>query len=157
MTTAKKMAYLIAGAGVVFVLYFGWALASRSAYESAAYDLIRSDGQFEVREYSDLVLATTETRFEAQGNDGSFGRLFDYISGDNESNQKVAMTTPVFMEPESENQPGQMGFVVPACICCFHRSASSIACQCRTAKSGRRAVCCDSLQRSAQCFDSPRC
>ncbi len=116
MITPKKITCLVAGCGFVFALYFGWKLTSRSAYESAAYDVIRSDGPFEVREYPELVMATTATRFEAQGNDGSFGRLFGYISGDNEDNQKVAMTTPVFMEPESENEPGQMGFVVPASV-----------------------------------------
>ncbi len=110
------MAYLVAGGGLAIVCYFGWTLTSRSAYESAAYDVIQSNGPFEVREYPELMMATTEMRFASQGNDGSFNRLFSYISGANDNNQKVAMTTPVFMDSESEDNPGQMGFIVPASV-----------------------------------------
>ena len=100
----KKMAYLVAGSFIAILAYFGWTLTSRSAYESAAYSVIQSDAMFEVREYPDLLMATTEMRFSTQGNDGSFSRLFSYISGANENNQKVAMTTPVFMDAESEGK-----------------------------------------------------
>ena len=65
---------------------------------AARYRVVSSDGAFEVRDYADLTLVTTAMRFDAQGNDGSFSRLFRYISGDNRQQQKVAMTTPVFME-----------------------------------------------------------
>jgi DNA gyrase inhibitor GyrI len=114
--SGKNMAYLVAGGGLAIVCYFGWTLTSRSAYESAAYDVIQSNGPFEVREYPELMMATTEMRFASQGNDGSFNRLFSYISGANDKNQKVAMTTPVFMDSESEDNPGQMGFIVPASV-----------------------------------------
>ncbi len=40
-------------------------------------------------------------------------RLFRYISGANQSKQKVAMTTPVFMQPETEGKAGNMAFVIP--------------------------------------------
>jgi hypothetical protein len=112
----KKMAYLVAGGFVATLAYFGWTLTSRSAYESAAYSVIQSDAPFEVRGYPDLLLATTQMRFASRGNDGSFSRLFSYISGANENNQKVPMTTPVLMDAESEGKPGQMGFVVPASV-----------------------------------------
>ena len=58
-------------------------------------------------------MATTNMQFESQGDDGSFMRLFRYISGANDHEQKVAMTTPVFMEPEADDTQGQMGFVIP--------------------------------------------
>ena len=112
---ANKMAYVLAAGGLAILLYLGWSLTSRDAYETAAYDVIMSDGAFEVREYPDLMMATTIMK-SSNGNDGSLNRLFSYISGANENNQKVSMTTPVFMDAESEDHPGQMGFVVPASV-----------------------------------------
>lgn len=96
------------------LLWFGWKMTSRSGYESAEYKVLETDGSFEIREYPDLMLVTTPAKFESQGNDGSFGRLFQYISGKNESSSKVSMTTPVFMEPESDVTDGQMALVLPA-------------------------------------------
>ena len=108
-----KTAYIILGGVLAITLYFAWKLTSRDAYESAIYTVIRKQGAFEIREYPELLMATTSTQFESQGGDGSFMRLFGYISGANADGQKVAMTTPVFMERESGGDPGQMGFVVP--------------------------------------------
>lgn len=107
------MYYLLTLIAVAVVTYFGWKMTSRNAYESAEYKVLESDGSFEVREYPELVLVSTPMTMDAQGNDGSFGRLFRYISGDNGSKSKVAMTTPVFMEVDASTQTGQMGFVIP--------------------------------------------
>ncbi|QDT96717.1 SOUL heme-binding protein [Gimesia aquarii] len=96
--------------------YFGWKLTARSAYESAEYKLLESENSFETREYPDLTLVTTNMQFDSQGDDGSFMRLFRYIDGANDDQQKVAMTTPVFMEPEGSEESGQMGFVVPKIV-----------------------------------------
>ena len=109
----KKMIYLTLAAALVVVVYFGWKLTSRSAYETAEYAVLESDQSFEVREYPDLMMATTDMQQQSQGNDGSFMRLFGYISGENEPKQKVAMTTPVFMERDSADTEVQMGFVLP--------------------------------------------
>ena len=40
-------------------------------------------------------------------------KLFSYISGANETKQKISMTTPVFMENDKEESAVQMGFVMP--------------------------------------------
>ena len=108
------MSYLLIAIIATGLIFVGWKLTSRGGYESAEYKVLESDGAFEIREYPDLMLVTTASKFNAQGNDGSFGRLFQYISGDNDSSSKVAMTTPVFMEPDAEGSDGQMGFVLPA-------------------------------------------
>jgi DNA gyrase inhibitor GyrI len=107
------MIYLVAVIVVMAVGYFGWKLTARGAYEAAEYTLLESERPFEIRQYPDLMMATTEMEFESQGNDGSFMRLFRYISGTNEDKQKVSMTTPVFMEREADDRQGQMGFVMP--------------------------------------------
>ena len=86
---------------------------ARAAYESAEYKVVESDGKFEVREYPDLMLVATTTKLDAQGRDGSFMKLFRYISGANESDKKISMTTPVFMENDKEDSAVQMGFVMP--------------------------------------------
>ncbi len=75
--------------------------------------MVKSDKNFEVRDYPDLMLVATGSKEDSQGRDGSFMRLFGYISGANESKQAIAMTTPVFMEKGKEEAAGQMGFVVP--------------------------------------------
>ncbi|MFK7768432.1 MAG: heme-binding protein [Mariniblastus sp.] len=109
----SKMGYYVAGAVIAGLVFMGWKLTSRNAYESAEYTVIEADGSIELREYPDLMMATTKMSDGVRGNDGSFGRLFQYISGGNEEKQKVAMTTPVFIEPETEESKGQMGFVLP--------------------------------------------
>jgi SOUL heme-binding protein len=109
----KRMIYM--GTVALFALLgvFAWNLVSRTAYESAEYKVIQSDGKFEVREYPDLMLVATTTNLDAQGRDGSFMKLFRYISGANEADQKISMTTPVFMENDDVDSSVQMGFVMP--------------------------------------------
>ncbi len=83
------MIYLLIAAVICGLAYTGWKLTSRNAYESAEYSVLESDGNIELREYPDLMLASTKMGSRTQGDDGSFGRLFQYISGGNEDKQKV--------------------------------------------------------------------
>jgi len=109
----KPMIYLSAIAILVMAGVFAWNTMARAAYESAEYKVVTSDGKFEVREYPDLMLVATTTKMDAQGRDGSFMKLFRYISGANESDKKISMTTPVFMENDKADSAVQMGFVMP--------------------------------------------
>lgn len=84
--------------------------ATRAGYESAPYKVIRSDGKFQVRDYPALTVVETPMA-SASGSDGSFMRLFRFITGANEGKQKIAMTTPVFMSGSSTNLT--MAFVMP--------------------------------------------
>ncbi|MEP3480206.1 MAG: heme-binding protein [Fuerstiella sp.] len=113
---SKTMTYLALGTVVLVVGYFAWKLTSRSAYEAAQYSVETSDGDFQIREYPSIILVATKTNLEKQGRDGSFGRLFNYISGANEQSQKVSMTVPVFMDAEADSKSGTMGFVVPQTV-----------------------------------------
>ncbi|MEL7499938.1 MAG: heme-binding protein [Planctomycetota bacterium] len=100
--------------GIAVVGFFMWKTFWRGAYESAQYNVLRTEGAFELREYPDLKIVTTSMQVGSQGEDGSFMRLFRYISGNNEQQQKIAMTTPVFMERKEETDSGQMAFVLPS-------------------------------------------
>jgi hypothetical protein len=99
---------LVVLAGLVFV----GCKTSRSGYESALYQVVRTDGNFELRNYPVLAMVQTPMPQRGSGADGSFMRLFRFISGSNEAKQKIAMTTPVFMSGSESNT--MMAFVLPA-------------------------------------------
>jgi hypothetical protein len=113
LMTRKKLAYLTVVVVLAVVGTIGWNLTARGAYESAEYTVVESDGPFEIRDYPDLMLVSTDMLAASKGGDGSFMRLFGYISGANEADQKVSMTTPVFMDDVQQDSKGRMGFVIP--------------------------------------------
>jgi hypothetical protein len=73
------------------------------ATEEAPYTVIKTDDIFELREYAPQVLAEiiVEGDLEGAGNK-AFRPLFRYISGDNKSRNKIAMTAPVSQEQTGE-------------------------------------------------------
>ena len=75
------------------------------AIETPEYKVVDKDGRFELRDYPAMTVART-----AMG-DGDFMRLFRYISGGNEAEQKIAMTAPVLVQHEGADRG--MSFVVP--------------------------------------------
>ena len=102
--------FVIALIGVV-VIWVG-RQSTRAGYESAPYKVVHSDGKFEVRD--DPAMMVVETTMARDGNhaDGSFMRLFGFITGGNEAKEKIPMTTPVFMSESESNRT--MAFVMPA-------------------------------------------
>jgi len=85
---------------------------ARAGYETAPYQVVRTNGGFELRDYPALRAVETPMARNSSGSDGSFNRLFRFISGGNEAKQKIAMTTPVFMSGNDTN--ATMAFVMPA-------------------------------------------
>ena len=85
---------------------------SRSAYQTAPYQTLRVDGNFELREYPALTVVETLMIPNKSQADDSFMRLFRFIAGANEAKQKIAMTTPVFMSGSESNR--NMAFVMPS-------------------------------------------
>ena len=61
------------------------------AYEEANYEVVKKNEVYEIRKYSDRLAIETDTSNE--GN--SFRKLFNYISGNNDKNEEIKMTTPV--------------------------------------------------------------
>jgi hypothetical protein len=73
------------------------------ATEEAPYTVIKTDYIFELREYAPQVVAEiiVDGDLEGAGNK-AFRPLFRYISGDNKSRDKIAMTAPVSLEQKGE-------------------------------------------------------
>jgi hypothetical protein len=73
------------------------------AIEEAVYKVITVEKPFEVRDYAPHIVAETivEANLENAGS-AAFKILFGYISGENRSRSKIAMTAPVSQQPTGE-------------------------------------------------------
>ena len=103
---------LIASAVLFVVLATLYWRTSRAAYESAKYTVVSADGEFEIRDYASLVLVETPMTGGDASRNGGFGKLFRFITGANDAQQKFAMTTPVLVDPGPSDS--RMAFVLPA-------------------------------------------
>ncbi|MFH5835168.1 SOUL family heme-binding protein [Proteiniclasticum sp. C24MP] len=81
-----------------------------SKYETAPYKVVEKEGSFEIRQYDAFYTAAVEE----DTLEGSYGfrQIFDYISGSNEDQTKISMTTPVFNEMKEEHITTE--FVMPS-------------------------------------------
>ena len=69
------------------------------ANEEAKYDVVKSNEIYEIRKYSDRLAVQALNTNE----NNSFRKLFNYISGDNETKEKIKMTTPVTQAQKEGN------------------------------------------------------
>jgi hypothetical protein len=85
----------------------------RSA-EEAKFQVIMEQGDFQLRQYATFVVAETfiDSNFDKAGSE-AFGRLFSYISGDNVSAEKIAMTAPVLAKRDAENSGQKIAMTAP--------------------------------------------
>ena len=93
------------------ILIFGVSLFTTNsimAYEEADYKTVYQTEQFDVRFYGERLVV--QTSYGDQN--GGFRKLFNYISGSNDSSEKIAMTVPV-----TQSDPGEgmvMQFYLPS-------------------------------------------
>ncbi len=59
--------------------------------QEAPYDVVKKIGDIEIRRYPEVILAVVEGFID----DSGFGLLFQYISGENKTRRRIAMTAPV--------------------------------------------------------------
>ena len=90
----------------LFALVFVFAInmgCSSVNIQEAKYKVVEKDGNFEIRDYAPQILAETiiDGSFENAGNK-AFRRLYRYISGNNQLQLKVDMTTPVSQKATSK-------------------------------------------------------
>ena len=55
------------------------------AYEEANYQVVKTNELYEIRKYSDRLAVETSTSNQNSG----FRKLFNYISGDNQTNEEI--------------------------------------------------------------------
>ena len=89
----------------LIALFFSMSILSQK-YETHSYKTLFEEDNFEIRNYDHVMKART---FSNTGS--NFGNLFRYISGYNEGNQKIEMTTPVYMKEDKGIE--MMEFVMP--------------------------------------------
>jgi len=95
---------------ILVVLSGVWLTAnSRAATETTAYQVVHSDGKFQIRDYPNLTVATTT--MDGDESNRGFGRLFQFISGKNEKEEKIAMTSPVLIGSAKSGRT--MSFIMP--------------------------------------------
>ena len=88
--------YGAAGIGLLAVAGAGYFFYREKSIEKPGHKVIERDGQFEVREYPELLVAETIAGgSRAQALDKGFGQLADYIFAKSRDGTKVAMTAPV--------------------------------------------------------------
>ena len=85
----------------IYVVFFAMFTACSQSYEEPKYELLKSYSPFEVRQYGGYLEAsvTVDSSFDKAGSE-AFPILFDYISGENLSQQEINMTAPVIQESE---------------------------------------------------------
>lgn len=82
---------------------------SRAATEMPDYNAIRCEERFEIRDYPALTIATTP--MNEDGMNGGFGQLFRFITGKNETAEKIEMTSPVLINTAKDKKT--MSFIMP--------------------------------------------
>lgn len=79
-------------------------------FETLYYEIIKKEKNIEIRKYDNFSLATTITKMNRRYDNG-FSKVFNYISGNNERNEKINMTTPVISEFKEDKF--STSFVIP--------------------------------------------
>ena len=93
---------------ILSIIILGLIITSNGmAYEEANYEVVKKNEVYEIRKYSDRL--AIETDISNQGS--SFRKLFNYISGNNEDNEEIKMTTPVTQVEKKGNMT--MQFYLP--------------------------------------------
>jgi len=88
----------------LFILPYSTVMAN----EEAKYEVIDKNEVYEIRKYSDRLAVETSRA----GIDSNFRKLFNYISGRNDAEEKISMTTPVTQVEKNGNMT--MQFYLPS-------------------------------------------
>ncbi len=110
----RTVATLAVSALMTGCSFAGGVFGARGSYEEPVYQVMEEvTDRIEIREYGERLAAevTVDTTEDNEDQNNAFKILFDYISGENETRQKVAMTVPVETERKSESE--EIAMTVP--------------------------------------------
>ena len=93
---------------VLFCTLLFFPYSNAMSNEEAPYDILDKNEVYEIRKYSDRLAVETTT----SGSNNNFRKLFNYISGRNQTSQKISMTTPVTQV--EKNGSMSMQFYLPS-------------------------------------------
>lgn len=94
------MWWAIAGVALLGAALWG---PMASNVEQAQYTVSEAHGTIEIRDYAPMIIAEAETTGDRdEAINQGFRLIADYIFGNNQSRQKVAMTAPVIQQPSEK-------------------------------------------------------
>ena len=91
---------------LITILFLNSWIVMSQKYETQEYQVMDQIGKIEIRYYPSAPMIRVSSN---QSRNNNFGKLFRYIAGNNNNEEKIAMTTPVYMS----NQSKTMEFVLP--------------------------------------------
>ena len=83
-----------------------------SQVEQQNFKILNVIKNIEIREYPPTIYASVTIKNNNSNN--MFGILAGYIFGENENNQRIAMTSPVHMHQNNSEKSSTMSFVMPS-------------------------------------------
>jgi hypothetical protein len=97
---------------IAFIVIQLFALKSQKNIETYAYNITKTYDNFEIRTYESTLFTSVKlyTKNYKESSSKGFSILAGYIFGDNDRNEKIAMTSPVAMSLEDSMT---MLFMVP--------------------------------------------
>tara|TARA_X000000950_G_scaffold62650_1_gene76515 strand:- start:1134 stop:1691 length:558 start_codon:yes stop_codon:yes gene_type:complete len=87
-------------------LFLNTTMVMSQKYETQEYEVVDQIDKIEIRYYPSAPMIRVSSN---QNRNNNFGKLFRYIAGNNNNEEKIAMTTPVYMSDENKT----MKFVLP--------------------------------------------
>ncbi len=91
---------------LITIIFLNSSMLMAQKYETQEYQVVDRIDNAEIRFYPSAAMIKVSAE---QNRNNNFGKLFRYIAGNNQENQEIAMTTPVYMYDQNKT----MEFVLP--------------------------------------------
>ena len=88
------------------IIFLNSSMLMAQKYETQEYRVVDQIDNAEIRFYPSAAMIKVSAE---QNRNNNFGKLFRYIAGNNEENEEIAMTTPVYIYDQNKT----MEFVLP--------------------------------------------